>query len=142
MIRPESPPTHFCEQPPYRPEARHAADVRWRSFVFRPLLVAACGVALFTQATAQTHPGLPDVERGARLAAKLCASCHASEADGTRRVKADVPTFREIANLPGQTPELLTGKIMVPRHPMPDLALSRDQIADVVAYIKSFKTPD
>ena len=76
------------------------------------------------------------------LAAKLCGECHTSEADGTQRVKADVPTFREIANLPGQTPELLTGKIMVPRHPMPDLVLSRAEIADVVAYIKSFKTPD
>jgi len=54
----------------------------------------------------------------------------------------DVPSFREIANLDGQSSERMTMLIVNPKHPMPTIALSRDEIADVVAYIQTFKTED
>lgn len=103
--------------------------------------VAAALVSLASPAVAQQIPGKPNAERGARLAADLCIECHVPTAEDGKPVNSDIPTFKEIANLKGRTPEWITGKIMIPAHPMPNLALSRADIADLVAYILSFRKP-
>ncbi|MGI9382506.1 MAG: c-type cytochrome [Methyloligellaceae bacterium] len=104
------------------------------------LLVGALALTLAAPTAAQRHPGKPNPDRGAELAAKLCSNCHTTKAADTARVKADVPTFREIAAIEDQSAVRITGKIMMPRHPMPSIHLSRSEIADVVAYIESLKT--
>ncbi len=143
MIQRELRPTLLDADQRRRPAAQHTGHMMILTrLAFQPLVFAACLMVLATQVAAQLHPGKPSPVRGAGLAAKLCAECHTSKADDAQRVKADVPTFQEIANLPAQSPELLTGKIMVPRHPMPTMSLSRVEIADVVAYIETFKKPD
>jgi cytochrome c2 len=95
-------------------------------------------------ASAQTIPGRPNPDQGARLASKLCVNCHLIEQDSqaTGQVAVDVPSFREIANLDGQSSERMTMLIINPRHPMPTIALSRDEIAHLIAYIQTFKTDD
>lgn len=93
-------------------------------------------------AWAQQIPGKPDPAKGSELAAKLCSNCHVSKATSGESVKADVPTFKEIANLEGRTEASIAGKIILPAHPMPTFNLSRTDIAHLVAYVMSLKTPE
>lgn len=93
-------------------------------------------------ASAQPIPGKPDPAAGAELAAKLCSNCHVSKATSGAPVKADVPTFKEIANQEGRTEASIAGKIILPPHPMPAINLSRTDIAHLVAYVMSLKMPE
>jgi cytochrome c len=82
----------------------------------------------------------PDPEKGHALAERACVACHvvAKEAT-TSTITADVPSFPEIANKPGQTMEALAGRIVIPHPAMPAIALSREEIVNVVAYIMTLK---
>jgi mono/diheme cytochrome c family protein len=80
------------------------------------------------------------VAEGGALAARLCASCHAVGSTGAgTTVAADVPSFLSIANKPGQSAEAIAGRIVVPHPPMPQIALTRDEIASLSAYIMSLR---
>jgi hypothetical protein len=61
------------------------------------------------------------------LAEKLCVTV------------ADVPSFREIANQQSQTPGAIMAHIMLPKHPMPQIALTKNELADLAAYIMSLR---
>lgn len=108
----------------------------------RSILLAGAGALLAAApAAAQSVPGQPDPRRGAEIAEKLCSACHLlpgvpAPAD---RVKADVPTFREIANLEGQSAERLRARMIIPVHPMPEIPLERDHIGHLAAYIISLR---
>ena len=52
---------------------------------------------------------------------------------------AGVPSFPTIANLPDQTADRLSGRIMAPHPPMPTIALTAVEIRDLAAYILSLK---
>lgn len=106
----------------------------------KPTIAAAVFLALSLPVMAQQVPGKPSAKRGSDLAQKLCAVCHIPKADAPRlQGTADIPTFPEIAAKDGQTVERITGRIIMPAHPMPQIALSRDQMADIAAYILSLK---
>jgi len=93
-----------------------------------------------TAAFAQKMPGAPDPVKGAELTAKLCSNCHIDDPNAPRlQGTADVPTFDEIARREGQSVERITGRIIVPAHPMPVITLSRDQMADIASYILTLK---
>jgi mono/diheme cytochrome c family protein len=83
-----------------------------------------------------------DAAKGRALAHQLCAGCHivAKEA-ASSAVPADVPSFAAIARKPGQTAEAVAGRIVVPHPPMPDIQLTRGEIANLAAYILSLKQP-
>lgn len=113
------------------------------SFAVRSIIAGAiCLLAIVSAASAQTIPGRPSPDQGAQLASKLCVNCHliGHETQPSGGVKADVPSFREIANVDGQTSERMTVLIISPKHPMPTIALSRDEISHIIAYIETFKT--
>ena len=115
----------------------------WISIAGRSIAASVgCVLAIVSAAAAQTIPGRPSPDQGARLASKLCVNCHLVDQDSqaSGQVEADVPSFREIANLDGQTSERMTMLIISPNHPMPTIALSRDDIAHVVSYIETLKT--
>ncbi|MEZ5924913.1 MAG: c-type cytochrome [Hyphomicrobiaceae bacterium] len=77
---------------------------------------------------------------GAALAKKLCTSCHiVAEDTAQQTVSADVPSFPSIAQLEGQTAERIAGRIVLPHPPMPQIQLTRQEIADLSAYIMSLK---
>ena len=85
--------------------------------------------------TPRTDPG-----KGRALAERVCVTCHVvSNEAATSTVAADVPSFVAIANKPGQSMETLAGRIVVPHPPMPAIALSREEIANVVAYIMTLR---
>lgn len=82
----------------------------------------------------------PDPEKGHALAERVCVACHVvSRQAATSTIPADVPSFPEIANKRGQSMELLAGRIVIPHPPMPAIALSREEIVNVVAYIMTLK---
>lgn len=83
----------------------------------------------------------PAAGQGLAIASKLCSNCHAVTPDGGAvRSAAAAATFAEIANRAAQTPERLEGFMLSPPHPtMPQVQLTRDEIAAIAAYILSLR---
>ena len=81
----------------------------------------------------------PDAQKGRALAERACVACHVVSGPAVSPVAADVPTFMAIANKPGQTMEAIAGRIVIPHPPMPAIALSREEIGNVVAYIMTLR---
>ncbi len=106
------------------------------AFAFALALIVAAAPA-----QAQKVPGQPDAASGAALAGKLCVNCHLTGLDTAERksVPADVPSFKEIADMPGQTRAAIVTAITLPKHPMPTIQLSRDELGDLAEYIVSLK---
>ncbi len=106
----------------------------------RLLALVSAGLCLFAGgiAFAAAIPGQPDPAHGKTLAESLCSNCHLV-ASTQQHASADVPSFREIANLPGQTAGDIVGRIMLPKHPMPQIPLTNDELADLAAYILSLR---
>jgi len=99
-------------------------------------LVALSGPA--SPAWAQ-HGG--DAATGATLARTWCSTCHVvgpGQADGT---STGAPPFAAIAHMKSTTPTALRVFLQTPHGRMPDLHLSRQEIADVSAYIMSLRKP-
>jgi mono/diheme cytochrome c family protein len=101
--------------------------------VFGWLSVLVVGAAL-----AATIPGQPDPVHGKALAESLCSNCHLV-GSGQEHVNADVPSFHEIANLQGQTTGDIIAHIILPKHPMPEIPLTKAELADLAAYIISLR---
>jgi mono/diheme cytochrome c family protein len=80
-----------------------------------------------------------DAARGATLAKRWCATCHVVAVDQAM-ASADAPSFAGLASAPGKTAEGLTDFLTLPgttHSKMPDLHLSRVEIIDIVAYIRT-----
>jgi len=95
--------------------------------------------AVFVLLATATPGFAADTAPGKALATMWCASCHLVEPGQATAPVAGVPSFAAIAAKPDQTAERIAGAIVVPHPPMPDLQLSRQQIADLAAYILSLK---
>ena len=80
----------------------------------------------------------PDPEHGEKIARRWCAACHVVAAD-QNRASADVPSFFDIARR--KTNDDLTSFLTDPHPKMPDMSLTREEIADVAAYIRSLGAP-
>jgi mono/diheme cytochrome c family protein len=80
-----------------------------------------------------------DLEKGLSLAEEVCANCHAIEKGDDVSPKALAPTFETIASTPGMTPTALGLFLRTPHETMPNLVLSPDELADIIAYILSLK---
>ena len=76
-----------------------------------------------------------DAARGEIIAKRWCAACHVVSPEQTR-ASADVPSFAAIAHRKLPAEHLKT--FLTDPHPvMPDMNLTRNEIEDIVAYIKS-----
>jgi cytochrome c len=92
-------------------------------------------------ATADTAiPATPSPENGHALAQRFCTNCHLIENNSSATVPAGVPTFRGIANKPGQTGQNIMNVLIHPHPPMPDIHLSRAEIVDIISYLESLRT--
>lgn len=96
-------------------------------------IVVSLGAGLAGPATPR-----PDPEKGHALAERVCVACHAVSKQ-TASIATDVPSFEAIANKPGQSAEALAGRIVIPHPPMPTIALTREEIVNVVSYIMTLK---
>ena len=80
----------------------------------------------------------PDPANGKALAERLCTNCHIVNADQEQAI-ADIPSFKEIGSRPGQTEGTIMAFIVLPKHPMPQIPLTKSELADLSAYILSLR---
>ena len=83
----------------------------------------------------------PDSAYGKDLAVRLCSNCHLVGAIQQERANADIPSFHEIANKQVQTEGSIMAHIMLPKHPMPVIPLTKSELADLAAYIMILRDP-
>ena len=65
----------------------------------------------------------PSATKGYAIAQSLCVSCHLLPDRDAATVPAGVPTFRAIANRPGQTGDKIMLALIKPHAPMPDIQM-------------------
>jgi mono/diheme cytochrome c family protein len=94
--------------------------------------------SVWLAATALTAPAVADdVQNGAQLAQIWCASCHVIPGAAGPALQGP-PSFRAIAQS-GKTRDQLMVFLEHPHGAMPQLTLSRAEIADLLAYIASLR---
>lgn len=99
------------------------------------LTVAAVAALCVTGAAGTAHGA--DPQAGYRLARAWCTSCHIV-APGEGGSDA-APPFETIANRPGLSEDGLRAWLADPHPPMPNLHLSRQEIEQVIAYLRSLR---
>ncbi len=82
---------------------------------------------------------MPNSQHGKELATRLCSNCHLVGIVEQQHANADVPSFHEIANKQGQSAGAIMAHIMLPKHPMPTIPLTKSELADLSAYILSLR---
>jgi len=79
-----------------------------------------------------------DANHGADLAKRWCTACHVVSAD-QKQANADAPAFAAIAAKSDFTPEKVAFFLLYPHPTMPNFPLSRNEAADLAAYIGSLR---
>ena len=105
-------------------------------FTLGAVLLLGTGLAFAGPVTSE-----PDSAHGKDLAARLCSNCHLVGALRQERANADIPSFHEIANMKTQTAGAIVAHIILPKHPMPVIPLTKSELADLAAYIMSLRDP-
>jgi mono/diheme cytochrome c family protein len=95
------------------------------------VLMSAAGLA--GSALAQSN-----ADSGRAIAERWCSSCHLVSPDQTSAV-ADVPAFMSIAQRSDTELDALEGFLVNPHPPMPDMSLTRNEIRDLLDYIRSLR---
>jgi mono/diheme cytochrome c family protein len=99
-------------------------------------------ILLVTVALAATLGGptavAADPDHGADLARRWCATCHVVDND-QKQASADVPPLAAIARRADFSPQKVTSFLLEPHPKMPNYPLSRDEAADIAAYIGSMR---
>ncbi len=99
------------------------------------ILAFALSASAATAAWALQQPKyVGNVAQGEKIAKHWCASCHLV-APEQKQGSADVAPFVEVAR--SKTDKELAAFLTDPHPKMPDMHLSRHEIADLVAYIRS-----
>ena len=104
----------------------------------RAKLLNSAALAAFTLLNPIPIIAAGDLARGAQIATRWCASCHVVRPEQVS-ASADVPTFPSIARREDLTEALLTAFLSSSPPRMPDMSLSRSEIADLVAYVRSLR---
>jgi mono/diheme cytochrome c family protein len=101
-----------------------------------PLRSAILAAALALAGLATDSASAQSVGDGERLARSVCMPCHVlPEGAGGR----EGPAFADIAALPSTTGLALTVFLQTSHGQMPNILLSREDIANLTAYILSLK---
>jgi mono/diheme cytochrome c family protein len=79
-----------------------------------------------------------DADHGAELAKRWCATCHLVASD-QKQASADVPSFAAIASKSDFSPEKIASFLLEPHPKMPNFPLSRNEAADIAAYIGALR---
>ncbi len=97
------------------------------------LIARVTGVVLAALLPASAQAAA-DAAHGEQIARRWCSPCHIVSPD-QKQASADVAPFAEVART--KTDAQIADFLTDPHPKMPDLQLSRDQIADLVAYIRT-----
>jgi mono/diheme cytochrome c family protein len=79
-----------------------------------------------------------DADHGAELAKRWCSTCHLVDSRQAQ-ASADVPPFATIARNSDFTAEKVAFFLLDPHPKMPNFPLSRNEAADIAAYIGSLR---
>lgn len=79
-----------------------------------------------------------DAYNGGRLAERWCATCHVVS-PVQKQATTQAPTFSEVAKRPHIDAPMVAFYLMNPHPKMPDMNLTRNEAADLAAYIVSLK---
>ncbi len=99
-------------------------------------LIAALILAA-VPATGHAQSGVGDPMAGRQVAQTWCSNCHSVEVSAQTLTTDVVPSFAAIARNPTMPPSVLRAFLQHPHGQMPDLYLSRPEIDDLIAYIRS-----
>ncbi len=104
----------------------------------RRYAIVLSGLALVLGAASSVNAA-ENAAAGKALAERWCASCHLVSPD-QKSATTEAPPFTTIAKRPEEQIEALDTFLTAPHPPMPPVSLTRQEIRDVVAYIKSLKS--
>ncbi|ACK52073.1 cytochrome c class I [Methylocella silvestris BL2] len=96
------------------------------------LLMAVCGAPIPPAFAA-------DAAKGEIIAKRWCATCHVTAPDQTTS-NTEAPSFASIAART-TSPNSLKAFLADPHPRMPNMSLTTDEIADIVAYLMSQRQP-
>jgi mono/diheme cytochrome c family protein len=106
-------------------------------YIRRTTLIAALAA---TTLSAYAQDG--DIAAGHSFAGAACSACHVVDAEqGPPRRIFIGPGFRNIANRPGITATALRVLLTTSHPKMPNPIVPPEQMADVIAYILSLRSP-
>jgi len=101
--------------------------------MIRPLIFFLTGATTLLLASALNAA---EVTAGRALAERWCSECHLIHED-QRRGNTEAPPFSEIAARPGFDAARIALALLVPHPPMVGLGLTRNEAANLAAYIQS-----
>jgi len=84
------------------------------------------------------HPANADITKGGQLAGQWCVNCHMIDSKRADALPQGPPSFPAIARS-GKSAEQLRTFLSHPHGAMPDLALTREEIDDLVGYIETLR---
>jgi mono/diheme cytochrome c family protein len=113
------------------PAGAHVSSLLDGVRFMRPLAIY-CLLAVTASLPALAAP--PDPDHGKVIAQRWCAACHVVAA-GQTEASADVPSFFYVARHMDKRD--LTSFLTDPHPKMPDMSLTRQEIDDLTAYIRS-----
>ena len=108
-------------------------------------IVMLIGILAASACAANAQDPSGNSEAGRVYAREVCSPCHAVTAEqASRRRIVIAPDFQAIANTPGMTATALRAFLQTPHPKMPNLILSPEQSADVIAFLLSLRerSPD
>jgi cytochrome c len=103
-------------------------------------IVILVGILTASAYTANAQDASGNPEAGRLLAREVCSPCHAVAAEqASQRTIAIGPDFQTIANTSGMTATALRAFLQTPHRKMPNLILTPEQSADVIAFVLSLR---
>jgi len=78
-----------------------------------------------------------DATQGESMVRRWCAACHLISGQG--KASDTAPPFHSIAHNPRKTDDYLRNFLSAPHAPMPPLQLTRNEIADIIAYFDQIR---
>ena len=103
-------------------------------------IVVLAGILAVTAYAANAQDVAGNPEAGRVYAREVCSPCHAVTAEQrSQRTIAIAPDFQTIANTSGMTATALRAFLQTPHPKMPNLILSPEQSADVIAFLLSLR---
>ena len=112
----------------------------WANSTGQTMRLPALAAALVIPGLAvNAQDGTGSPETGRTFAREACAPCHGTADESSPRQIAIAPDFKAIANIPATTATSLRVFLATSHPKMPNLILTPQETADVVAYILSLR---
>mgnify|MGYP000565365801 CR=1 FL=1 len=116
--------------------------IRRRHWPLLALFPAALLAGTPHAAVAGPSDASAEIEKGRRLAERMCAICHLNPGQGEKTAASSIPGFAAVANRPGQTLEGIVAWLASVPPMMPNHHLSGDERVSLAAYILSLSVQD